>query len=556
MAGDTRTLKLAILADTANLVKGLKQSETEVQGFGDKLTKFGKMAGAAFAAAGAAAAAYAGKLLVDGVKAAIEDAAAQERLAQTLTNVTGATNLQIAAVEDYITQTALATGVTDDELRPSLERLARATGDVAEAQKLQSLALDIAAGSGQSLEAVSNALGKAYEGNTTALGKLGVGLSKAELASMSMEEITAKLADTFGGQAARQADTFQGKMGRLKVAFDEAKETVGSYLLNAITPLVDGLVKNVIPALSKTAEGLGKELAPAFDSVAKFVRDILLPALQTWWKFLSQEVWPAIVGTLSPILIGLGEAFGFIAKAVKDNEDKLKPLYELFRTIWAFVKDYLAPVIGKTLGEAVSFLGKALGVVIDIAASVASTIAKAMNAALSGIESFINGVINAWNRLPDWLRPGGKVGNIDITPAAIPTVKPSSVPTMPTYAPGGTGTGIGTGTGAGTGGGTGGGTGTAAAAAAKAAAAAEKAAIQKQIDKLSETEKMLQLAQQMNKAYEAQQAGQTIINVTGTMLDPEGVAREVARVMEASAGRTGSYPTLGLNPIGLTPVVL
>ena len=148
MAGTSRALTLKLLADVDNFTKNLNKADGEVTSFGDKVSGFGKKAGAAFAIAGAAAAAYAGKLLVDGVQSAIADAAAQEKLAKTLENVTGATNAQIAATEAYITKTSLAFGVTDDELRPSLERLARATGDVQSAQELQTIALDVAAGSG------------------------------------------------------------------------------------------------------------------------------------------------------------------------------------------------------------------------------------------------------------------------------------------------------------------------------------------------------------------------------------------------------------------------
>ena len=129
MAG-SRTLKLSILADVDNLKKNLAQSSTEVQTFGDKVSKFGKLAGAAFLAAGAAAAAYAGKLAVDGVKAAIEDEAAQVKLAGALERATGATKNQIKATEDQILKLSLATGVADDQLRPSLSRLAVATGSV------------------------------------------------------------------------------------------------------------------------------------------------------------------------------------------------------------------------------------------------------------------------------------------------------------------------------------------------------------------------------------------------------------------------------------------
>jgi hypothetical protein len=153
MAG-SRTLKLSILADVADLKKNLDTGSKEVEGFGGKLEKFGKVAAAAFAAAAAAAAAYAVKLAVDGVKAAIEDEAAQLRLANALKNVTGATNNQIASIEKQILKTSLATGVADDQLRPALQRLAIATGDVDESQKLLNLALDISAATGKGVEAV------------------------------------------------------------------------------------------------------------------------------------------------------------------------------------------------------------------------------------------------------------------------------------------------------------------------------------------------------------------------------------------------------------------
>jgi len=191
MASTSRALTLKLLADVDNFTKNLNKADGDVTSFGSKVSDFGKKAGLAFAAAGAAAVAYAGKLAIDGVQSAIADAAAQQKLALTLQNVTGATEDQIAATEDYITKTSLAFGVTDEELRPSLERLARSTGDLQKAQELQTIAIDVAAGSGKSLEAVTNAMARAAEGNTASLGKLGIGLSKTELATMSMEQITA-----------------------------------------------------------------------------------------------------------------------------------------------------------------------------------------------------------------------------------------------------------------------------------------------------------------------------------------------------------------------------
>jgi len=326
MAGQSRTLKLSILADVDQLKKSLASANGDVEDSSSKLAGFGKMAGAAFLAAGVAAAAYAGKLLIDGVKSAIEDEAAQTKLATTLKNVTGATNTQIAATEAYILKTSLANGITDNELRPSLERLVRATNDVGQAQKLQTLALDIAAGTGKSLEAVSNALGKAYEGNSGALAKLGVGLSAAELKTMSMNDVTKALSDTFGGQAAEKADTFAGKMDRLKVAFDEGKESVGTKLLPIITQLVEFVVNQVVPALGKFADFFKPITKAVEDNKETFV--VLI-------DFLKKYVVPLLID-------GLGGALkiiaGLIAGLVNGFGSLLSGIVKVVNAVKSFIK--------------------------------------------------------------------------------------------------------------------------------------------------------------------------------------------------------------------------
>jgi len=169
MATGSRTLKLSILADVDQLNKSLKAANGDVENSSNKISDFGKKAGLAFAAAAAAAGAYAVKIGIDGVKAAIEDEKAQVQLANALRNATGATDGQIAATEQYILKTQLATGVTDEKLRPALARLALSTNDITKAQDLLSLAIDISTQSGKPLEAVANSLGKAYDGNTAAI---------------------------------------------------------------------------------------------------------------------------------------------------------------------------------------------------------------------------------------------------------------------------------------------------------------------------------------------------------------------------------------------------
>jgi hypothetical protein len=397
MAQGTRALTLKLLADVDNFNKNLKSADNEVKGFGDKVGDFGKKAGLAFAAAGAAAVAYAGKLAIDGVKSAIADAAAQEKLALTLKNVTGATEAQIAATEDYITKTSMAFGVTDDELRPSLERLARATGDVEKAQKLQTVAIDVAAGSGKSLEAVTNAMAKAAEGNTTALGKLGVGLSAAQLKTMSMDEVTAKLASTFANQASTQADTFQGKLTRLQIAFDEGKETVGAFILDAITPFVTIVVNKVIPAIAEFTSNIGDKLQP----VLRFIQ---------------------------PIINGVKSAFDSVRSSLQRNNDELKPFFNLMQNIGEFARDVLAPILGKTLGGAFRLLGGILSEIIDQFANLVSLITNIYNR----IKGIIDAIKGAGSAVGNFFSGASSSSGASFSNAASSVASPmAALPSMP-----------------------------------------------------------------------------------------------------------------------------
>ena len=401
MATGTRALTLKLLADVDNFTKNLNKADNDVVSFGDKVSDFGKKAGLAFAAAGAAAVAYAGKLAIDGVKSAIADAAAQEKLALTLKNVTGATDDQIAATEDYITKTSLAFGVTDDDLRPSLERLARATGDVEKAQKLQTVAIDVAAGSGKSLEAVTNAMAKAAEGNTAALSKLGIGLTSAQLKTMSMDQITAKLADTFENQASTKADTFQGKLNRLTIAFDEGKETVGAFILDAITPMVEIIVKNVIPAIQDFTSNLGEKLQP-------------------------------VMKVIQPIINGLRSAFNSVSSALRDNNEELQPFYNFMKAIYNFAKDYLAPVIGETLGLAFKALGKIIAGIIDTFAEFINQISK--------IKNLIDSIASAGSAVKNFVT-GASFDTGATSPAApMAPSAPLQTPSLPRYIAASTGT--------------------------------------------------------------------------------------------------------------------
>jgi hypothetical protein len=336
MAGQSRTLKLSILADVDQLKKSLAQANGDVDDSSSKMGEFSKKAGMAFAAAGAAAAAYAIKIGVDGVKAAIEDEAAQVRLANALKSATGATQAQIAATEDQILKMSLATGVSDSKLRPALQRIALSTSDLSKAQDLLSVALDVSTSTGKPLEAVANAIGKAYDGNTAALGKLGIGLSSAELKTMSFTDVQKKLTDLFGGAAAANAETYQGRLDRLKVTFDEAKETVGYKLLPIIQQLVDFIVSKVVPALGQFA-------------------DFFKP----------------------------------ITDAIDNNK-------EAFTEFIGFIQKYVVPVLVPVFGGAFKVVGEIAGGIINVIGAVIS----GLNSLISGAVAGINALIRVYNSIP------------------------------------------------------------------------------------------------------------------------------------------------------------
>lgn len=244
MAGD-RTLKLSILGDVSNLTKSLNTGSKDVEGFGTQIADLSKKAVIAFAAIGAAA----GAMAVDLVKAAAEDEAAQRKLEESIKASTNATNAQIAAVGEYIDKTALATGVTDDRLRPALARLIRSTNDVEAAQTLLNLALDITAATGKPLQTVVDALGKAYDGNSASLGRLGLGVDANILKGKDFNLIYKNLQATFGNFAENEAATLEGKFRILNIAVDESKEAIGAALLPAAEALSDWLLQTGVPAL-------------------------------------------------------------------------------------------------------------------------------------------------------------------------------------------------------------------------------------------------------------------------------------------------------------------
>jgi hypothetical protein len=226
--------------------KAFKQADSST----DKLTKNVKKLAGAFGLAFSATAVLAyGKAAV---KAAAEDEKAQKQLALALKNV--GLGRDAASSEDYIQRLQSEFGILDDKLRPAYQTLAVATRDSNKAQQLLNLSLDISAATGKDLGSVTAALSRAYLGNTTALSRLGVGISKADLKAGKFEDIIGQLEGTFKGAATQAANTFQGSIDKLAVASANASEIIGTGLIDALKGLGEqDSVDNLATAMQDTA---------------------------------------------------------------------------------------------------------------------------------------------------------------------------------------------------------------------------------------------------------------------------------------------------------------
>jgi hypothetical protein len=316
MAGIPK-VKITFDADLDELKKGVKSATTEVQSFGDRAAAFGKKAALAFAAAGAAFTAFA----ISAVKAAAQDQAAQQKLADTIKATTNATASQIAGIDRYITKTSIAAAVTDDQIRPALARLARSTGDVEESQDLLALALDLSAASGKSLETVTNALAKSHEGSNTALKKLGLGLDENYLKTASNEQIVKDLTKTYGNFSENQAKTAEARFRSMSIAINESKEAIGAALLPVAEKLATFVLETLIPAIDGFIGGLtgneglkdsltesqknmfawGERVRGLIDTIVKFKDELLVVGGVIAGIFIVSKISAGVAATIAVI---------------------------------------------------------------------------------------------------------------------------------------------------------------------------------------------------------------------------------------------------------------
>jgi hypothetical protein len=284
-----------------------KKAMNDSQKLEKSVAKLGKQLAGVFAAS---------KLYAFGkasVKAFAEDEKAARSLALALANTGNA--FAAIGVEKFIGDLQRATGVLDDNLRPAFRTLLTATGDVKKSQDGLALALDIAAGTGKDLGAVSMALAKAYGGQTTALSRLGAGLDKATLKTGDMDVILGQLTDKFKGQALAAAEGYSGSIAKLTVASQNAKEIIGKDLLDSMRMIAG---QDGIGGAATAMESFATQIGNAIYGIGVLTTKIKsLPGADFIGRFLSAATQVSGLGALSK--------FGASSKAVSAGTPAQSP---------------------------------------------------------------------------------------------------------------------------------------------------------------------------------------------------------------------------------------
>lgn len=282
--------------------KGSKAASKDIAKLGKQFDVFAKKTAKAFGLAAVAVGALAVKLGTDAVKGAMEDQKAQVALATALRNTVNANDKVIESTVKYLDKLELQVGVNNNELIPSLQKFTQATGSVEKAQALQAIALDVSAGTGKALITVTDGIVRALGGNIGALKKLGVPLDETIIKNKDLVGALEALSKTFGGQAAARAETFEFRMLRLRLSFDQALDSLGFALIPALEEFAITLSNEVLPKIAMFIEMNKKQLAEglkrASDAVIVLVANSI--AFSSW---ISNNM--DLIKTFAVIVAGL-----------------------------------------------------------------------------------------------------------------------------------------------------------------------------------------------------------------------------------------------------------
>jgi len=525
MAADWRTLKLEVLAETKDFVKGMDSANKQTESFGTKLADFGKKAAIALAAAGAAAIAFAAKAIQAGEGAATANA----RIAQINQSMGlfGASTDQVTQrLVSYAEATARATGIDTNSIKITqaklltFKQLAASAGEVGgEFDRATQAAINLASAGFGSAETNAVQLGKALQDpikGITALARSGVTFTEVEkeriktlVESNKISEAQILILEAIETQVGGTALATANASDKIRVGFDQVQERIGLALLPAFEKLTAFLLDKLFPAFEQ-------KVLPIVKAITEFIETRLVPILQTY---------------LVPILDQVRSAFTNVSSSVKDNEGPLSALLTMFRTIFDFAQKYLIPILKNQLGSAIAGIGIAFQVVGKVVGPIIEVVAKAITGLFNLIDKAlqkINAVIKAYNAIP--FLPD------------IPTIKTSSSGSQPNtvsssslpFGGASVGGSISTGTGAILS------TGTKAVVAAAAASAAASAVTSQAVRALVPSGNAIPSGFDVAGARRGDEFGNVIVNVNApSAIDEEGFTRAVVLALNQTQARTG-----------------
>jgi hypothetical protein len=389
MAATSRALTLKLLADISDFTKGLDQSQKQVTTMGDKISKFGKAAGVALLAAGAAALAFGAKAIQAGEAAATSNARI-DQINKSMGLFGESTDEVTASLVNYANQVARSTGVDQNQIKLTQAKLLTF----------------------KELAVTADQVGGNFERATLAAIDLGAaGFGTAETNAVQLGKA---LNDPIKGitALAKSGVTFtESEKARIKVLVESNKVTEAQNLiLAAIETQVGGTAEATSNAtdrikvgLSQVTETIGLALLPAFEKVTAFLLDSVFPAFQAYVlpivkelaAFLQDNFSPLLQNVFIPIVKSLIQAWTTVANAVKSNERELRPLLNLFKTVFEFVKVYLAPLLVNVLGKALQAVAGVVSTLISLFSNLVGIINAAVNAirAVASVGRSIGGAI-------------------------------------------------------------------------------------------------------------------------------------------------------------------
>lgn len=284
--------------------KALKKGQKDVSAFDKSVKKLGKTFASVFAAQKIA---QFGKA---SVQAFLADEAAATRLSQAVKNL--GLSLSNVDIQDFITKLESQTGIVDDKLRPAFQALLTTTGDVVKSQEILNSAIDISRGSGVELATVSQDLANGYVGITRGLKKYNLGLTQSQLKTKSFKDLMVLMNKQFSGASAAYLETYSGKMDKITVATENAKEIIGKGLIDSLLVLSgDTTISDLADDIQKTADGTAALLV----NIAKLTKALIAPidvvAGSLAWFITHTQKYVDLIVT--------GDPSGFMSKPTVDN---------------------------------------------------------------------------------------------------------------------------------------------------------------------------------------------------------------------------------------------